>query len=107
VVSEAPRAAAERTYAAPVRQAAAVIAPAKRGQARLTPPRGRRAVRLAASPLTARSSCENKKRTRREAAMFVAIVLLTVATVIAVWAVTVWIDAPRNAEDGRYSVFDA
>jgi hypothetical protein len=50
---------------------------------------------------------ENKNGTSKEAAVFVAIVLLTVAIVIAVWAVTLWIDAPRNAEDGRYSVFDA
>jgi hypothetical protein len=57
--------------------------------------------------LTPSVICENKKRTCREAAMFVAVVLLTVATVIAVWAVTLWIDAPRNAEDGRHSVFDA
>jgi hypothetical protein len=37
--------------------------------------------------------------------MFVAIVLLTVATFIAIWAITLWID--RTADDARYSVFDA
>ena len=40
--------------------------------------------------------------------MFAAIVLLTVSTVIAVWAVTLWVDASGRVADRRIkSVFDA
>jgi hypothetical protein len=39
--------------------------------------------------------------------MFVAIALLTVSMVIAVWAVTLWIDAPASAVQGASSRFDA
>jgi hypothetical protein len=39
--------------------------------------------------------------------MFVVIVFLTVSTVIAVWAVTLWIDAPASIEDDAERVFDA
>jgi hypothetical protein len=39
--------------------------------------------------------------------MFVAIVLLTVLTIIAVRAVTLWIDAPVSASESGQRVFDA